>query len=84
MKQKITIEILREKIEQYDLLEKSIVEIGNDEELSNYGLDSIGFVNLIASLEEDFDLMVDDEKLLFENFNTINNIYKSIVELCEA
>lgn len=48
--------------------------ISLDEELSNVGLDSLKSVALIVNLEECFDIVFEDEELLFEYFSTIQKI----------
>jgi acyl carrier protein len=38
------------------------------------GLDSMKTINLVVELEEEFDIVIDDNDLLFENFSTISRI----------
>ena len=49
-------------------------EIPVDEELNNWGLDSIRSVSLIVELEELYQIAFDDDELLYENFSTIEKI----------
>ncbi|MBD2847472.1 acyl carrier protein [Paenibacillus sp. IB182496] len=43
-------------------------------DLSTIGMDSMRSVALIVELEEAFDIVFDDEELMFENFSTIDKI----------
>jgi acyl carrier protein len=45
-----------------------------DEDLRSLGLDSMKSVTLIIDLEECFDIVFEDDELLFENFSTIQKI----------
>lgn len=49
-------------------------DISLEEDLATLGLDSMGSVGLIVDLEELFDIVIDDEELMFENFSTIQKI----------
>ncbi|MCY7079216.1 acyl carrier protein [Streptococcus oralis] len=53
-------------------------EIYYDTDLTLYGLDSLNVILLIISIEEKYNISFADEKLLLENFSTINNIFKII------
>ena len=48
-------------------------------DLREIGLDSITSIELIVLLENEFDISVDDEDLLIDNFNNIAKI-KSLVQ----
>ncbi len=48
-------------------------------DLREIGLDSITSIELIVLLENEFDISVDDEDLLIDNFNTVPKI-KSLVQ----
>lgn len=45
-----------------------------DTDLTNEGMDSIVTIKLIVNLEVEFDIQIDDQDLLVENFSTINKI----------
>ncbi|WP_336783260.1 acyl carrier protein [Paenibacillus illinoisensis] len=49
-------------------------------ELRNVGLDSIKTIEFIVNLEVEFDIQIDDQDLLVENFSTINKITKLLSE----
>lgn len=45
-----------------------------DADLSQFGLESISFINLIVGLEERFDCEIPDSLIVFSELNTINKI----------
>ncbi|WP_028595931.1 acyl carrier protein [Paenibacillus assamensis] len=45
-----------------------------DDDLTVLGLDSVKSVRLVLVLEEIFNVIFNDDELLFESFNTINKI----------
>lgn len=49
-------------------------DIASERKLSELGLDSIKSVQLIVELEEKFNIMFEEEELLFEHFATIQQI----------
>lgn len=52
-----------------------------DEDLSEKGMDSIAFINIIVSLEEEFECELPDEKLILSEMNTVNKIMDVLYEL---
>ncbi len=52
-------------------------QIGDDEDIGQYGLDSIKGIQAMILLEGEFDIELVDEDLLLENVNTINKIKKT-------
>ena len=52
-------------------------------DLAQVGLDSIIFVKIIVSLEEEFNCEIPDAKLIISEMNTIQKIYDVLVELDE-
>ncbi|MGG4094493.1 acyl carrier protein [Paenibacillus lautus] len=56
------------------LLEIGEQEVTDQEDLNQLGMDSMSSVNLVVELEEMFDIVFDDEELLFENFSTVQKI----------
>lgn len=46
-----------------------------DEDLSAFGMDSIIFIRIVVSVEEEFECEVPDSKLLITEMNTVNKIY---------
>ncbi|SDT35599.1 D-alanine--poly(phosphoribitol) ligase subunit 2 [Paenibacillaceae bacterium GAS479] len=49
-------------------------------DLRNEGLDSIKTIEFIVNLEVEFDIQIDDQDLLVENFSTINKVTKLLSE----
>lgn len=49
-------------------------EINIDTDLIGYGLDSLASVNLIVGLEEMFNIVIDEEEMLIENFTSVSKI----------
>lgn len=45
-----------------------------DENISNFGIDSIGFIMLIINLEDEFGCEIPDNKLIFTEMDSINKI----------
>lgn len=71
--------ILREEfLKGISLKVQEVLEINQElslnEELSNWGLDSMKSVALVVDLEEHFNITFDDDELLFEHFSTIQKI----------
>lgn len=76
-KEKI-VEIININIENAEILIEQA-----EEDLSVFGMDSIAFIRIIVSLEEEFECEVPDSKLLLTEMNTVNKIYEvlSSIEL---
>jgi acyl carrier protein len=58
--------------------EKSIDQIGLEDDLVAIGLNSIKFLKVIVALEETFDIEMDEEQLNIENFRTLNRLLATI------
>ena len=52
-----------------------------EKDLLTLGLDSIGFVKVIISVEETFDCELPDDYLLLTEMNTINKIFDVILSI---
>lgn len=52
-----------------------------DNDLSELGMDSIRFIHIIVSLEEEFECEVPDSKLLLTEMNTVNKIYDVLISI---
>ncbi len=50
-------------------------------DLSEFGMGSIQFIQLIVSLEEEFECEIPDSKLLISEMNTVNKIYKVLTSI---
>lgn len=55
-------------------------DIDFETDLRNGGLDSIKTIEFIVNLEVEFDIQIDDQDLLVENFSTINKVTKLLSE----
>jgi acyl carrier protein len=51
-------------------------EIEKDIELSDLGFDSIRIMELIILIEEELDIVIDDDDLVGENFETVETVIK--------
>lgn len=59
---------------------EEIMEIGVDADLTSYELDSIKVIQIIALLEDQFDIEFDFEDIAIENFSTINKGIETITK----
>lgn len=64
------VEIITSVIEDIELTIED-----KDEDLMQLGLDSIGFIQIVVALEEQFACEIPDEKLLFSEMNTVHKIF---------
>lgn len=74
---------LAERIENIILtvlkIEPEIIkELSPDETLNRIGVDSVNFIEIVISIEEEFNIAFEDDELLLQNLNTINKL-KSII-----
>lgn len=63
-----------------DDLNTSIYDIPLDDELFQYGIDSLNIMKVILGIEEKYDVVYDDEELNIENFMTISAICDTVEE----
>lgn len=52
-----------------------------DDDLVEFGVDSIEFIRIVVSLEEEFECEIPDSKLLISEMNTINKIYEVLTSI---
>ncbi len=52
-----------------------------DVDLTEFGFDSIMFVQAIVALEETFEVEIPDSKLMISEMNTVNKIFGILSEL---
>lgn len=69
------IEILNENLENIELNEALL-----DSDLTELGLDSLMFVQIIVALEDEFDLEIPDSKLMIGEMNTVSKIIEVLKE----
>lgn len=60
----------------------SVWELDKYASLFDYGLDSIGFINIIINLEKQYDIFIDQYDMLIEQFSTIHNIIDYLQTKC--
>lgn len=77
-------EVTKEKI--LEIVNANIVNVAvnaeqYDADLSERGMDSIRFIQIIVSLEEEFECEVPDSKLLLTEMNTVNKIYDVLTSI---
>ena len=54
-----------------------------DEKTSLFGsgiIDSLGVIHLVLAVEEEFQIKISNEELIFQNFNTIDSIFSMIMK----
>lgn len=57
---------------------KEMEDIPLDYNLLELGLDSINFIKFIVSIEEAFNIEIEDTDLLTSNFDTLNKVYQTL------
>ncbi len=59
-----------------DLDPMEVEEIDGDDDLVQYGLDSISSIQLVVKLEEEYNITFHNDDLLMSRYNTINKLLK--------
>lgn len=59
-------------------LSTSVYEIDENADFFDNGLDSIGFINVIIALENEYDIFIDQDELDLKQFSTVKNIREFI------
>jgi len=62
----------------------TIKEISRDDTLNRIGVDSVNFIEIVISLEDEFNITFEDEELLLQNLNTINKLKNVITQKLES
>lgn len=62
----------------------AIVQEQLNDNLSEFGVDSIKFIQIIVELEEAFECEIPDSKLLMSKMDTVQKIYDVLQELYES
>ena len=76
------IEIINATIEKEEISYKNI-----DKKLSDMEIDSIAFIQIIVALEEEFECVIPDSKLLMSELDTVQtflkdyNMWKCLIEI---
>lgn len=70
-----------------DTINAEINELANvkmDDDLRDWGLDSLKSIDIIVALENEFEIAIEDEDLLIDNFNTIEKIISLIKKYTDS
>lgn len=54
--------------------EEDMKKIGDDDDLELIGLNSVIMLQFIVQLEQEFDVEIDEEEIVPENFGSINKV----------
>lgn len=75
-------ENIQEKILEIinDKIENGVSKNQVDDDLSQLGMDSLKFISIVVTLEENFDIEVPDEYLLMTEMNTVRKMVKIVSE----
>lgn len=73
--QKVIFEVIKDCVSTDEKFEVSLIT----ENLSETGIDSVSFIKVVVALEMKFDIIFDDEMLIFSAFPTL----KSIIDYCD-
>lgn len=75
---------LRERIISIFELYGCYIEVGEEDiNILEYGIDSITFMSIIMEIEEEFQIMIFDEKISFDLFASLNGLESFIKILIE-
>lgn len=77
----ITVEGILCVINSLDNIEISIEQL--EDSLTNLGVDSISFIQIIVGLEEAFDCEIPDTKLLISEMDTVRKMFDVLQNLYE-
>lgn len=59
------------------------IEIKKDTEFKSIGLDSLSFVKVVVSLEDELDFEFDDEYLDYKEFDTVEDLCECVWKMVE-
>jgi len=60
-------------------VKKSLTELKEDDSLvRDLGIDSLGTVELVVAIEQEFDLVVDDQDLSLDTFRSVGSVIRYI------
>ncbi|WP_196159537.1 acyl carrier protein [Reinekea sp. G2M2-21] len=79
----MSIDRIRNIVAENVKLAKNIAEISNNDDLYSLGLTSLTTVNLMLSLEDEFDVEFDDAMLSRHTFESIAALNEAISELLD-
>lgn len=73
------VNIIKENLDQPEL----VTEINLDDNLENYGFNSIKFIKIIVDLENEFAIEFDEEELNVTTFATLKDVVDCIMKKVE-
>lgn len=59
------------------------VDINDDTELTEMGIDSVEFITMIIALEEEFNIRFEDMQLVYDNYRTIGQFVSMVHQSIE-
>ena len=71
-------------IENAEIEDKSIEILSGKNLVEDLGYDSVGLINLICELEEEFDISFDGIDELIEKFNTYDSIVNLVIDILKG
>lgn len=74
---------LKEIIKYHIEDKQSLCQLSDDDSISMLQINSLIFMKIIIDIEDKYEIEFDFDKLDINNFRTINNLYKYIVEKIE-
>ena len=75
---------LKEFIASEIMFEDSAAVIADDTPLLGKVMDSLGLLQLVAFIEEEFDVTIEDSEVTVENFRTLADIERLVSEKAKA
>jgi acyl carrier protein len=61
-----------------------LADVKPEDDLRDWGLDSLKSIDVIVALENEFNIAIEDEDLLIDNFNTIEKIIQLIKKYTDS
>ena len=74
-------ELIRSILDDYGRLACEVSDLGDDDDLYQFGLTSHGTVNVMLALEEAFDIEIPDTMLRKSTFQSVAQIRAAIVDV---
>ncbi|SDN48756.1 acyl carrier protein [Fictibacillus solisalsi] len=54
------------------------VEFDHESNLLDLGIDSMTFIRLVVEIEDEFDIEIEDEEIVLQNFESVESIVKLV------
>jgi len=62
---------------------ENVNQMNGDEPLNTIGMDSLNCMDIVVSIEEEYNISFNDEELLLDNLNSINKISAIVAQKLE-